>query len=110
MPTYEYRCLSCDHQFERFQRMSDDPVKDCEVCGAPVKRLLFPVAVHFKGSGFYSTEYGPRGSLLAGGANAANAGSSESSCTEGGASTDAAVKPAPKESSAQASTAPSKSD
>lgn len=57
MPTYEYRCVSCEHQFERFQRMSDEPVKECEVCGEPVKRLLFPVAIHFKGSGFYSTDY-----------------------------------------------------
>ena len=57
MPTYEYRCLSCNHQFERFQRMSDEPVKVCEACGEPVKRLLFPVAIHFKGSGFYTTDY-----------------------------------------------------
>lgn len=60
MPTYEYRCLSCEHQFERFQRMSDEPVKECEVCGSPVKRLLFPVAIHFKGSGFYCTDYSQR--------------------------------------------------
>ena len=57
MPTYEYRCVSCEHQFERFQRMSDDPVKICEKCGEPVQRLLFPVAIQFKGSGFYTTDY-----------------------------------------------------
>ena len=62
MPTYEYRCVSCEHQFERFQRMSDDPVKECEVCGEPVKRLLFPVAIHFKGNGFYSTDYAKKSS------------------------------------------------
>jgi putative FmdB family regulatory protein len=57
MPTYEYRC-SNGHTFEVVQRMSDDPVKVCEVCGAPVERVFHPVAVHFKGSGFYSTDYG----------------------------------------------------
>ena len=76
MPTYEYRCLSCDHQFERFQRMSDDPVAECEKCGEPVKRLLFPVAIHFKGSGFYSTDYGKRNTMgsVGGAAGAGNGG------------------------------------
>jgi putative FmdB family regulatory protein len=61
MPIYEYRCPN-GHTFEVFQRMSDPPVTACETCGAsPVEKLLFPVAVHFKGSGFYSTDYG-RGS------------------------------------------------
>jgi len=57
MPIYEYRCKK-GHQFEVIQRMSDDPIKVCEVCGAPVERVFHPVAVHFKGSGFYSTDYG----------------------------------------------------
>jgi putative FmdB family regulatory protein len=61
MPIYEYRCPQ-NHVFEVFQRMSDPPVETCEVCGAgPVVRVLYPVAVHFKGSGFYTTDYG-RGS------------------------------------------------
>ena len=79
MPTYEYRCLSCEHQFERFQRMSDDPVKECEVCGEPVKRLLFPVAIHFKGNGFYSTDYARKNALGSAGTSAANGGSSSES-------------------------------
>jgi putative FmdB family regulatory protein len=58
MPTYEYRCPD-GHTFEVFQRMTDPPVEACEVCGGgPVERVLYPVAVHFKGSGFYSTDYG----------------------------------------------------
>ena len=57
MPIYEYRCTN-GHTFEVIQRMSDDPVETCEVCGAPVERVFHPVAVHFKGSGFYSTDYG----------------------------------------------------
>ena len=56
MPTYEYRCTN-GHTFEVIQSMSDDPVEICEVCGAPVERVFHPVAVHFKGSGFYSTDY-----------------------------------------------------
>ena len=58
MPIYEYRCPN-GHVFEVFQRMDDPPPETCEVCDAgPVQRVLFPVAVHFKGSGFYSTDYG----------------------------------------------------
>jgi len=61
MPTYEYRCPK-GHTFELFQRMSDAPPECCEVCGAaPVERVLYPVAVHFKGSGFYATDYGRGG-------------------------------------------------
>jgi putative FmdB family regulatory protein len=57
LPIYEYRCRN-GHNFEVLQSMSDDPVTKCEVCGAPVERVFHPVAVHFKGSGFYSTDYG----------------------------------------------------
>ena len=56
MPIYEYRCPE-GHEFEVVQRMSDDPVTECEVCGARVERVFRPVAVHFKGSGFYTTDY-----------------------------------------------------
>jgi putative FmdB family regulatory protein len=58
VPIYEYRCPN-GHTFEIFQRMSDPPSEVCVTCGAgPVEKILFPVAVHFKGSGFYSTDYG----------------------------------------------------
>jgi putative FmdB family regulatory protein len=60
VPIYEYRCPN-GHTFELFQKMSDPPAETCVTCGAgPVEKLLFPVAVHFKGSGFYSTDYGSR--------------------------------------------------
>ena len=59
MPIYEYRCQQ-GHTFEVMQRMSDDPVQTCETCEAPVSRVFHPVAVHFKGSGFYNTDYGTR--------------------------------------------------
>jgi putative FmdB family regulatory protein len=58
MPIYEYRCPN-GHVFEVFQRMQDPPPETCETCGSgPLQRVLYPVAVHFKGSGFYSTDYG----------------------------------------------------
>ena len=58
MPIYEYRCPK-GHLFDLFQRMDDDPPTACEVCGGgPVSRVFHPVPVFFKGSGFYSTDYG----------------------------------------------------
>jgi putative FmdB family regulatory protein len=58
MPIYEYRCPN-GHTFELFQRMTDPPPADCQICGAaPVEKVLYPAAIHFKGSGFYSTDYG----------------------------------------------------
>ena len=59
MPIYEYRCEK-GHVFEVMQRMADDPIKTCEVCGAPVQRVFHPVAIHFKGKGFYNTDYGTK--------------------------------------------------
>ena len=59
MPTYEYRCDK-GHQFEVTQKMTDDPVLSCARCDAPVQRVFHPVAVHFKGKGFYNTDYGTR--------------------------------------------------
>jgi putative FmdB family regulatory protein len=58
MPIYDFRCPN-GHVFERFQRITDPPPEACEVCGAsPLEVVLYPVPVHFKGSGFYSTDYG----------------------------------------------------
>jgi putative FmdB family regulatory protein len=81
LPTYEYRCASCQHHFERFQKMSDEPVRECEVCGCEVQRVLFPVAIHFKGSGFYTTDYGRKKALKAGAGNGNGASASEGSDT-----------------------------
>lgn len=58
MPIYEYRCPK-GHHFERFQSMTAPAPESCDVCGAsPVEIVLYPVAVHYKGSGFYTTDYG----------------------------------------------------
>jgi len=59
MPIYEYRCDN-GHTFEVMQKMTDDPVSVCGTCEAPVQRVFHPVAVHFKGKGFYNTDYGTR--------------------------------------------------
>jgi putative FmdB family regulatory protein len=61
MPIYEYRCPN-GHTFERFQSMSAPPPEKCDVCGAtPLELVLYPIAIHYKGSGFYSTDYGKKG-------------------------------------------------
>jgi putative FmdB family regulatory protein len=80
MPLYEYRCED-GHTFEVMQRMSDDPVQSCEVCGKPVQRVFHPVAVHFKGSGFYNTDYGKqrRGGAAASSDDSSSSSSSDSS-------------------------------
>jgi putative FmdB family regulatory protein len=59
MPIYEYRCKK-GHHFDVMQRIGEDPVTKCEVCGATVSRVFHPPSLHFKGSGFYNTDYGTR--------------------------------------------------
>lgn len=61
MPIYEYQCEACGTTVEALQKMSDDPLEVCEACGGSLRKLMHPVAIHFKGSGFYTTDYG-RGS------------------------------------------------
>src|SRR3954447_17292757 len=95
MPIYEYRCEK-GHTFEVLQRMSDDPIEKCEVCGAPVQRVFHPVAVHFKGSGFYNTDYGKQKRAGGGGGSDGDSNSTPSS-SDGASSTDKPKKdPAPK--------------
>ena len=56
MPTYEYQCTKCDHNFEVVQKINDKPLVSCEKCGGRVRKVLFPVGIVFKGSGFYVTD------------------------------------------------------
>jgi putative FmdB family regulatory protein len=61
VPIYEYRCPE-GHTFERFQSMTAPAPEKCDVCGAaPLEIVLYPIAIHYKGSGFYSTDYGKKG-------------------------------------------------
>jgi putative FmdB family regulatory protein len=82
MPIYEYRC-DRGHTFEVMQRMTDDPLTSCSTCEAPVQRVFHPVAVHFKGSGFYNTDYGKKKGA---------GSSSESSSKEASGSKDSSSK------------------
>jgi putative FmdB family regulatory protein len=59
MPIYEYKCEN-GHVFDVIQKMSDEPLRECQECGAPAERVLHPVAIHFKGSGFHNTDYGKK--------------------------------------------------
>ena len=64
MPIYEYKCEN-GHVFDVMQKLSDDPLTTCRECGAPVRKVLHPVSIAFKGSGFYSTDYRGSGSQKA---------------------------------------------
>jgi len=88
MPFYEYRCEN-GHTFEVMQRMTDDPIAECQECGAPVQRVFHPVAVHFKGSGFYTTDYGRK---KAGGASSSDDSSSSSDSKKSESKSDSKSK------------------
>lgn len=99
MPFYEYRCPN-GHTFEVFQKMTDPAVESCESCGAsPVEKILFPVAVHYKGSGFYSTDYGRGGRKTAAkdGDSGSASGASDTK-KDTASSSDTASKPEKKSS------------
>jgi len=95
MPIYEYKCEN-GHVFDVIQRMADEALTECQECGAPAVRVLHPVAVHFKGSGFYNTDYGKK---KKGGANGSGSESasesksgSESKSSDSKSSTDTKPK------------------
>jgi putative FmdB family regulatory protein len=79
MPIYEYKCAN-GHVFDVIQKMSDEPLSECQECGAAAERVLHPVAVHFKGSGFYNTDYGRK---KGGGNGAGSDGAKEPSDSKG---------------------------
>jgi putative FmdB family regulatory protein len=62
MPLYEYQCKKCKHRFEKIQMFSDKPVKKCPECGGPLEKLISTSSVQFKGSGWYVSDYGRKGS------------------------------------------------
>jgi putative FmdB family regulatory protein len=93
MPIYEYRCER-GHTFEVMQRMTDDPLDLCEEHGTPVQRVFHPVAVHFKGSGFYSTDYGKKTGAASEGSSSDSPKKSDSgSADSGSGSKDSGSKP-----------------
>jgi putative FmdB family regulatory protein len=95
MPIYEYKCEN-GHVFDVVQRMTDEALTECQVCGAPAVRVLHSPAVHFKGSGFYNTDYGKKKGGGANGSGSSGEGSSES---KGSDSSSSDSKPADSKSS-----------
>ena len=87
MPIYEYRCDACETSFEVLQRMSDDALETCETCGGHLRKVLHPVAIHFKGSGFYTTDYGKGSGRRTGGDDSS---ASSDAASSGSSSTDSA--------------------
>jgi putative FmdB family regulatory protein len=95
MPIYDYLCPD-GHRFEVVQRFSDEPVAVCEVCGKRVQRVLHAPAVHYKGKGFYATDYGRKG---ANGAKPDSGSSSDSGSKDGATASDSGSKSSESKSS-----------
>jgi putative FmdB family regulatory protein len=98
MPLYAYRCKACDHVFEKNQRMTDPPLRQCPVCAGDVRRLISNVGVVFKGSGFYITD------------NRNGSASGSSAKKNGSANDQAADAKSEKSSSSESSSPAAKSD
>jgi putative FmdB family regulatory protein len=103
MPIYEYKCKK-GHVFEVMQSFSDDALTKCEVCGAPVQRVYHPVSVHFKGSGFYNTDYGTKRRAREAKENKESSSSSTSSSDSGSSSSSSDSGSSKSDSSSSSST------
>jgi putative FmdB family regulatory protein len=101
VPIYEYKCDN-GHVFDVMQKMAEDPLTECVECGAPAVRVLHSPAVHFKGSGFYNTDYGKK--KKGGGSSGESNGSSESKSSDSSSSSDSKSSESKSESEASAST------
>jgi putative FmdB family regulatory protein len=102
MPLYEYKCKKCKHRFEQIQKFSDKPVKKCPKCGGPVEKLISTSSVQFKGSGWYVSDYGRKGS--------GQSSSSSSSEPDGGSKDSKDSKDSSKDSKDTKETKESKKD
>ncbi|MCC5805385.1 MAG: zinc ribbon domain-containing protein [Opitutales bacterium] len=100
MPTYEYQCTDCEHEFEAFQRMSDAPLSDCPECARPAlkRKIGLGAGFIFKGSGFYETDFKDRSGYNKKDSAAKEGGKGADAAKDSGASKSAAeAKPAKKE-------------
>jgi putative FmdB family regulatory protein len=97
MPIYEYKCEN-GHVFDAIQKMTDEPLTECQECGAPAARVLSAPAIHFKGSGFHNTDYGTR-------KGGGNGGSSEGGSESGSSKSDSGKSESKPDSKPAASTA-----
>jgi putative FmdB family regulatory protein len=105
MPIYEYKCDN-GHVFDVIQKIVDEPLSECQECGAPAERVLHPVAIHFKGSGFHNTDYGKKKA----GANGGSEGSKEPKSADSGSSSSGSSSSQSKSSDSKAASAASSSD
>ena len=109
MPIYEYKCDN-GHVFDVMQKMSEEPLTECVECGAPAHRVLTAPAVHFKGSGFYNTDYGKRKGGGSNGSSSENSSSSDSSGSSDSSSSSDSGSSSKSESKAGSSSSSSSSD
>jgi putative FmdB family regulatory protein len=107
MPVYTYKCTQCDHRFEARQRFSDDPITECPICGSLVRKVITPVGIVFKGSGFYVTDNknGKASSTLNGTGPASKVKESDSSGSDSKSESTAGSKSTSSSESASAASA-----
>ncbi len=108
MPLYEYQCDACSHRFEVIQKFSDSPIETCPKCGGTVRKLLSSPAVHFKGAGWYVTDYAKAGKTESGSATTSKAEKAEKGESSGSSSGES--KTESKSESSGASKSESKSE
>ncbi|HSS42393.1 MAG TPA: FmdB family zinc ribbon protein [Solirubrobacterales bacterium] len=101
MPIYEYKCEN-GHVFDVIQKMTDEPLRECQECGAPAARVLSAPAIHFKGSGFHNTDYGTK---RGGGGNGGSEGGGESGSGSSDSKSDSKKSESKSDSKPAASTA-----
>ena len=99
MPTYGYKCGNCGHQFEIVQRISEEPLKVCPQCQGKLSKVLYPVGISFKGSGFYSTDYKSAGKDSAASANGSASSSEKSGESKPEAKSESKADPKPESKS-----------
>lgn len=92
MPTYEYQCKTCNHRFETWQKMADEPLTICPECGGHIRRVLFPAGIVFKGPGFYKTDHRENSTV------GSNGHSSDTAKGEEGTASEKSEKKTPGES------------
>ncbi len=102
MPTYGYRCSNCGHEFEIQQKMADKPLTACPKCQGKLTKILYPVGISFKGSGFYTTDYKSAGKGAGASSDGVAASADSSSSSESKAETKSESKPEKKSESKSA--------
>ncbi len=98
MPTYEYRCRDCGHEFEAVQSFSDDALTECPQCHGSLRKVFGSIGVTFKGSGFYKNDHGSKAK-----AGTSSSGSSDAGSSSGESSSTATPAPAAAPSTPSAS-------